>query len=327
LEGPVLLGLAAAAGLAAIALWCARRRPAIAFGIGWFFVTMAVESSVIPIRDVIFEHRLYLPMAGCAIAAADATGWLLQGMRRRLLVTVMAVTVLGLGLSTYARNEIWRDPLRLWNDAVAKSPLKFRPYIYRGTAYNQVGTYRRAIADFDRALELQPGLTKALYDKGNSYLSLGLPDSAIRCYGQALAVDSGYADAWVNSGIAWSRRGDTSRAAACFSRAVQIDTADIQARYYRALAEIALRQDSLAVADLRTVLAADPTYVTAYKALGRALLQRGDPAAAEIAFLRYIEHQPDDPEGYQLQTHARRARRTNTPGRMGPGNAPHNKVP
>ncbi|MBI4838692.1 MAG: hypothetical protein HY806_06030, partial [Nitrospirae bacterium] len=39
-----------------------------AFGILWFFVTLSVESSVIPIVDVIFEHRVYLPSIGAIIA-------------------------------------------------------------------------------------------------------------------------------------------------------------------------------------------------------------------------------------------------------------------
>lgn len=42
------------------------------FGIFWFFVTLSVESSIIPIRDVIFEHRLYLPSVGFFIAFSTA---------------------------------------------------------------------------------------------------------------------------------------------------------------------------------------------------------------------------------------------------------------
>ena len=40
----------------------------IAFGIFWFFVTLSVESSIIPIQDVIYEHRLYLPSVGFFMA-------------------------------------------------------------------------------------------------------------------------------------------------------------------------------------------------------------------------------------------------------------------
>jgi hypothetical protein len=35
-----------------------------AFGIFWFFLALSVESSFIPIVDVIFEHRVYLPSVG-----------------------------------------------------------------------------------------------------------------------------------------------------------------------------------------------------------------------------------------------------------------------
>ena len=44
----------------------------IAFGIFWFFITHAIESSLIPIVDVIFEHRMYLPSAGIFMAVAAA---------------------------------------------------------------------------------------------------------------------------------------------------------------------------------------------------------------------------------------------------------------
>ncbi|HXX57700.1 MAG TPA: hypothetical protein VEI96_06840, partial [Thermodesulfovibrionales bacterium] len=44
----------------------------IAFGILWFFTGLSIESSVIPIADVIFEHRLYLPAVGAFIAIATS---------------------------------------------------------------------------------------------------------------------------------------------------------------------------------------------------------------------------------------------------------------
>ena len=44
-----------------------KKMPALTFGIFWFFITLLVESSVIPIKDAMFEHRLYLPMFGFAM--------------------------------------------------------------------------------------------------------------------------------------------------------------------------------------------------------------------------------------------------------------------
>ena len=49
------------------AVWIFKKSRLISFGIFWFFITLSVESSIIPIRDVIFEHRVYLPSVGFVI--------------------------------------------------------------------------------------------------------------------------------------------------------------------------------------------------------------------------------------------------------------------
>jgi len=53
-----------------------------AFGIFWFFMTLSVESSIIPIADVIFEHRLYLPSVGFFIAITSALFWAAERLWR-----------------------------------------------------------------------------------------------------------------------------------------------------------------------------------------------------------------------------------------------------
>ena len=59
------VALVLAAVYAAIRLF--GRHRLVTFAVGWFFIAMAVESSIIPIKDVMYEHRLYLPMAGVTI--------------------------------------------------------------------------------------------------------------------------------------------------------------------------------------------------------------------------------------------------------------------
>jgi hypothetical protein len=44
----------------------------IAFGIFWFFITLSVESSFIPIKEIIFEYRVYLPSAGVFLVTGTA---------------------------------------------------------------------------------------------------------------------------------------------------------------------------------------------------------------------------------------------------------------
>ncbi|MBI5211952.1 MAG: hypothetical protein HY957_01080 [Nitrospirae bacterium] len=109
----------------------------MSFGIFWFFITLAVESSIIPRADVIFEHRLYLSSIGFIIAvimlflqAADAFAY-----RIRIIIPMLIIVVIAFSVAAYARNAIWQDEVSLWKDTTDKSPNKVRTHYNLGAAY------------------------------------------------------------------------------------------------------------------------------------------------------------------------------------------------
>ena len=57
----------------ALAVWSARRIPLVSFCILWMAVNLVIESSVVPL-EMIFEHRMYLPMVGVALLAGHGLG-------------------------------------------------------------------------------------------------------------------------------------------------------------------------------------------------------------------------------------------------------------
>ncbi|NIQ78870.1 MAG: tetratricopeptide repeat protein, partial [Anaerolineae bacterium] len=102
----------------------------ISFGIFWFFLNLALESSVIPLNNVIFEHRLYLPSMGVFLAVTVLVFHAVQKLKERwkgagrAAVLILAGVVLALTGATYARNGKWGDEVTLWQDVVSKSPVK-----------------------------------------------------------------------------------------------------------------------------------------------------------------------------------------------------------
>ena len=132
----------------------------IAFGILWFFLTLSVESSLIPIRDVIMEHRLYLPGFGAAAVFATAfylmVGKLTRPASGKLLLLGAALLVLVLGFATYQRNYVWGDAIRLWQDVVVKSPNKGRPINNLGVALEETGRRPEAFKPFPGPLKSIP---------------------------------------------------------------------------------------------------------------------------------------------------------------------------
>jgi hypothetical protein len=155
LSAPVLGGLALLGALAVLAVTQARRRPLLAYAILWLFVTLSIESSVVPIADVMVEHRMYLPLAGLALAGGGLFAAAAARAPRAAFAAGGALAGALVAL-TFARNLIWLSPVTLWIDAADKAPAKARPHLNAGVAYHQRDQLDAAVARYCRALALAP---------------------------------------------------------------------------------------------------------------------------------------------------------------------------
>ncbi len=147
-------------GLLAVGVYLLRSHPALGFAVLWFFVTLSIESSVIPIHDVMMEHRMYLAMPGVAVGfAALLCQWRVRDRRSATAGAVAIVLVLA-GL-TFARNQVWQSALSLWSDAAAKSPNKARVHVNLGVAHHVRDELDQAIASYCRAIALDDDIPVA----------------------------------------------------------------------------------------------------------------------------------------------------------------------
>ncbi|OPZ90986.1 MAG: TPR repeat-containing protein YrrB [candidate division TA06 bacterium ADurb.Bin417] len=211
----LLLMLLAAGGLF-------RRERLPAFAILFFLLALSVESSFIPLQDVIFEHRLYLPMAGFALFLAAGL-FRLAGRR-----AVLAAALLGLllcfnsGLAV-ARNRVWRTELSLWSDNVAKAPNKARPWLFLGIAHLNLGQADRAVEYLDRAIELDPSHYYAYCNRGLAYNRLERYDLALADFERTLELKPNFADAYFNRGVTRQKQGNLEAAISDWKKTVAVN--------------------------------------------------------------------------------------------------------
>ena len=78
----------------------------------------------------------------------------------------------------------------------------------RGVAYANLGDYRQAIEDFNRAIGINPGHAKVYNNRGNAYFALGNYKQAIEDYGRAIEIDPDYAEAYNNRAVVYLNQGD-----------------------------------------------------------------------------------------------------------------------
>ncbi|MCX5880458.1 MAG: tetratricopeptide repeat protein, partial [Deltaproteobacteria bacterium] len=189
-----LIGILGAAG------WSRKKHAILFLGILWFFITLSVESSIFPIRDALFEHRLYLPMFGFSIIGASFMERLLS-KHRLWAQTAMLVILISLCLLTYNRNKVWRDDVALWSDVVQKNPSNYRGFTNLGNALMDRGDWKGALARYDSVLRLRPDNYIALYNKGVLLERTGKSEEAVSLFQETLRIRPDYSKAMVNLGV------------------------------------------------------------------------------------------------------------------------------
>lgn len=158
----------------------------ISFGIFWFFITLSVESSIFPIKDVIFEHRVYLSSVGAFIAITTTIFFIANNLKtkwvttNKVVVLLLSLIIVVLTVATYTRNIVWQDALTLWEDVVRKSPQKARGYHELGLAYLNKEMLEKAINALQTAVKLEPEYLLAHSNLGAAYFKKGMLDEAIK---------------------------------------------------------------------------------------------------------------------------------------------------
>ncbi|MBU0503705.1 MAG: tetratricopeptide repeat protein [Candidatus Omnitrophota bacterium] len=222
LELPVLYSLLLIIIIVIIAFRAYPKFRLISFGIFWFFLTILPESSIMPLQDVIFEHRLYLPMAGFSIFLASIAYYAIGRKNLFSMTLILGLIINWYAVSTYNRNFYWKDGITLWNDTIGKSPNKAGPYVSRGIVYIQRKEFDKAMFDFNRALRIDNNYPQAHNGQGVVYGNRGEYESAVSAFTRALNLDAKYAEAYCNRGLAYTAKKDYVKAEEDFNRVLNV---------------------------------------------------------------------------------------------------------
>lgn len=326
-DAGTLLSLVFLLALLALAIYVFPKNRFISFGIFWFFLTLAVESSIIPISDLMFEHRTYLPSFGFFLLITAGIFQVLY-TKSGALTYALFTFIIGLNsLLTFQRNKVWKDELSLWNDVVSKSPEKARPYLNRGVAYWTAGQTAKAVSDYRKAISLNPEhyasayfnlavaeaamgqadqaiehYTKAIaispdyaiaYDgRGVVYGNRKEWDKALQDFSEAIRVSPGFAKAYYNRGSLYSARSQWKEAISDYTKAVELDPKYTDAYCNRGVAYANIGEWDLSISDCTASIRIDPRYVKAYFNRGTTFLNRGNPGAAAADFSSVLQYTP-----------------------------------
>ena len=278
-----ILCLALAAGIVAALIRFRHVSPTPCFLAGSFLILLAPTSSVVPSTDLLFEHRLYMPMIAGSILLAWGGAVLVLGQAgcgRLRRVSWVACVVLVVGACAFLfrqRTWVWGDNVRLWEDAVSKAPWNARARYNLGVSLLETDP-EKARAAFLAAVELRPRYAAALYNLG-----------------------------WLAQ-----KAGRFGPADEYYRKAIDADPRNWQA--HQTLANLFMMRGDLrgALGEYREVVRISPGYRPAYRSMAGVQVQMGDFEGALSTLGRLEKLSPDSLEerylrAYVLVAQGRRA--------------------
>ena len=159
-------------------------------GLVWFAFTIAPDSSVVPLPDLMAEHRTYLPSVGVFLVAAGLLcAW---PVGAKWTVVFGATALLSFTAATLERSGVWSSPERMWRDVCDKSPQKPRPWINLCAAYFEAGKLELAEQACLNSIKAQPTVP-AFSNLAVLYRARNLPEKALQSAKEGLQLrPSGY---------------------------------------------------------------------------------------------------------------------------------------
>jgi len=211
----------------------------ISFGLIWFAVAL-IPTSVIPLTEVMNDHRIFFPFIGLAFSVVYALGLLvikyeriiLKGKKFQVMIWVVTLIILsGYAYGAYQRNKVWKDEETLWLDVTKKSPHNGRGLMNYGLTQMAKGNYTVASEYFEKALVYTPYYSRLHINLGVLKNAMGKPVEAEEYFRKALQYDPNYNEGYYYYAKFLMQYNRLSEARAMAEKGLQINPYYLQGLY------------------------------------------------------------------------------------------------
>ncbi len=212
----------------------------ISFGILWFFLALIPTSSIIPLGEVLNDHRMYFPFIGLVISVSWAIGLIVfkfigdaEQMATRYKILILTPVLLLLGACAYGtikRNAVWRDEESLWFNVTVKSPQNGRGMMNYAVILISEGRYAEAERYLNKAMQLAPNYSYVYVNMGVLKENTGDIAAAENNFLQSIRLGGAYSMNYFLYGQFLYRRARFIEAEAMLQKSMQLSNSDLRPR-------------------------------------------------------------------------------------------------
>lgn len=249
--------------LGALLWWSLKKTKIVAFGLLFYGVTIALVLQFLIVGEALIADRYtYLPYIGLFFIISCGIANFFKKMEGNAFLKYALLALVGIytiwwGFLASERIKIWKNDVTIWTDVIEKYPsvpisynnrglyfyqnqefkkamddynnaIQYDPnyleaYINRGILYRKTSKNGKALADFNQALQLKPNEVRARNNRGNVYFSMGEYDKAITDYTKTLAIKADHYTAYGNRGAVYLQIGNYAEALSDFNKTLRLN--------------------------------------------------------------------------------------------------------
>lgn len=219
------------AGVAAAGVYLFKNNRKLGFWVLFFWVGLLPVSQIIPLRLLMYEHYLYMPLIGAAALVGYGVNRLRDRIGERRSIILYACIggwLLALAVTAHQRTAVWKDSLALFTDATAKSPEGFVIWANLGEVQHFLGNMEASRVALEKCLTIRPTDANTLWALGELHTERGELDKGAAYLQRLLALDPKYVMGWATLGNNYLARGDYGKAGELYNKALVLQPDALQ---------------------------------------------------------------------------------------------------
>jgi tetratricopeptide (TPR) repeat protein len=151
-----------------------------------------------------------------------------------------------------------------------RAPESAADYVSRGNARARKANVNGAIADYTKAIELDPNSADAYHNRGMMRHKKQDADNAIADYSKAIELNPQFTDAYLNRGLLRRNKRELDSAILDFTKVIELNPTSVQGYANRCHTRTDARDYAGAIPDCNKALALDPADAELYFTRGNA---------------------------------------------------------
>jgi protein O-mannosyl-transferase len=290
------------AGLLFLVYRSMRTTRLIAFGAAFFLVTIFLVLQLLPVGGAIISDRYtYIPYIGLFfIVATLLTGWMDRkpASQKTILTFAFAVVFIYSALA-FNRIQVWKDSVTLWTAAIRTDSKVAVSYNNRANAYKELERKEEAIADYSRAIELNPNYYDALIGRGEMLRERGQYDQAFADLNKAIQMkpDAEWT-AYMSRAVVYCVRGELQKAKEDFDKAFAGEKGSPELYCNMGNYEDMTGNHAKAIEYYTKAMEINPDYPNSYLSRASSRARRGELKEALVDYDAAVRVKPDYAEAY-----------------------------